>query len=78
MATKNNPGQFDCYDKAEPDEPIFTLLGRDEDAPLLIQIWVELRRRRHENNAVLAEALSCMFAMQAYRKERKEKDARTS
>ena len=29
MATKNNPGKFDCYTNAEPDEPMFILLGRD-------------------------------------------------
>ena len=28
MGTKNNPGRFDCYGNAEPDEPIFVLLGR--------------------------------------------------
>ncbi|HAW11807.1 MAG TPA: aspartate decarboxylase, partial [Chloroflexi bacterium] len=29
MGTKNNPGKFDCYDDAHPDEPMFVLLGRD-------------------------------------------------
>ena len=34
MATKTKPGAFDCYSKAEPDEPVFTLLARDPSAPL--------------------------------------------
>jgi hypothetical protein len=29
MGTKSNPGPFDCYAKAEPDEPMFVLLARD-------------------------------------------------
>lgn len=29
MGTKNNPGAFDCYANAEPDEPMFVLLARD-------------------------------------------------
>lgn len=33
MGTKNNPGAFDCYANAEPDEPMFVLLGRDKHAP---------------------------------------------
>ena len=26
MGTKNNPGKFDCYANAKPDEPLFVLL----------------------------------------------------
>lgn len=29
MGTKDNPGKFNCYEKALPDEPMFTLLARD-------------------------------------------------
>lgn len=43
MGTKNNPGEFDCYANAEPDEPIFILLGRDPVASIVIRIWVSLR-----------------------------------
>ena len=32
MGTKNNPGKFDCYEHAKPDEPMFVLLGRDLEA----------------------------------------------
>lgn len=43
MATKENPGQFDCYANAKPDEPMFVLLARDEFAPLLVEIWAAMR-----------------------------------
>lgn len=43
MGTKNNPGAFDCYENAEPDEPMFILLGRDPLAPFLVSIWSKLR-----------------------------------
>lgn len=38
MGTKNNPGTFDCYANAAPDEPMFVLLGRDKHAPLLVRL----------------------------------------
>ena len=43
MATKTSPGEFDCYGKAEPDEPLFTLRAKDPLAPVLVRLWVELR-----------------------------------
>lgn len=43
MTTKNNPGQFDCYEKAAPDEPMFILLARDPVAPALVEAWRALR-----------------------------------
>ncbi len=43
MGTKNNPGVFDCHANAEPDEPYFTLLGRDPCAPVTILFWMHLR-----------------------------------
>lgn len=39
MGTKNEPGQFDCFDAALPDEPVFVLLGRDTQAPGLVHMW---------------------------------------
>lgn len=44
MGTKNNPGEFNCYAKAEPDEPLFTLRGKDVSAPYLVEIWTAVRR----------------------------------
>lgn len=43
MATKNNPGKHDCYTKADPDEPLFTLRGKDPIAAWLVGAWVALR-----------------------------------
>ena len=41
MATKNNPGEFDCYGSAAPDEPIFTLRANDPYAPDTVRHWAE-------------------------------------
>jgi hypothetical protein len=43
MGTKNNPGQFDCYAKADPDEPIFTLRANDPNASDFVAMWAALR-----------------------------------
>lgn len=44
MSTKNNPGSYNCYANADPDEPMFVLLGRDPTAALLVRLWASLRR----------------------------------
>jgi len=46
MSTKNNPGEFDCYANALPDEPMFILLGRDPDFSALVQAWALRRKER--------------------------------
>lgn len=38
----------DCYHKAEPDEPKFTLLGRDRAAPVLVRLWAAIREGNYE------------------------------
>ncbi len=43
MNTKNDPSRFECYHKALPDEPVFTLLGRDPQAPGLVLLWATER-----------------------------------
>lgn len=43
MATKNDPGKFDCYAAAEPDEPMFHLLARDPVGSYLVRAWAYLR-----------------------------------
>jgi hypothetical protein len=43
MGTKENPGKFDCYAKALPDEPVFVLLGRDPDFCRLVNEWAGKR-----------------------------------
>ena len=63
MATKNNPGNFDCYEKAEPDEPMFVLLARDKHAPTLIWLWCAMREMDEESPEKLVEARQCMLDM---------------
>lgn len=65
MGTKNNPGAYDCYANAEPDEPMFILLGRDRTASLLVMMWTLLRMRLGDeaNKEKIAEAGECSRAM---------------
>jgi hypothetical protein len=70
MATKNNPGPFDCYANAAPDEPMFVLLARDWTAPSVVREWV--RQRVGEGvtaQSKLAEALACADAMEKWQAE---------
>lgn len=48
MGTKNNPGEYDCYVNASPDEPLFVLRSTDPVAPLLVAIWAALRENNEE------------------------------
>lgn len=47
MGTKNNPGRFDCYASAAPDEPLFTLRAKDPLAPALVDMWAAIRLGDH-------------------------------
>jgi hypothetical protein len=67
MATKTNPGAFDCYANAAPDEPLFVLLGRDKHAPLLVRLWARLRALEGEDLGKVREALECADAMEVFR-----------
>lgn len=70
MGTKNNPGKFDCYSKADPDEPVFVLLGRDPIASFCVTLWAELNRAVNAAEPHCAEksaeALACSSAMHEY------------
>jgi hypothetical protein len=44
MGTKNAPTLNDCYNKAWPDEELFTLIARDPLMPRLIELWVFMRQ----------------------------------
>lgn len=70
MGTKNNPGSFDCYANAEPDEPMFVLLARDAYAPLLIRTWAADREVEGEDPAKVAEARACADACEKWRKKK--------
>lgn len=67
MGTKNNPGAFDCHAKAEPDEPVFVLLGRDDRAPTLVRAWAAMSEQKGTNPAKVAEARRCADDMRAWR-----------
>lgn len=67
MGTKQKPGHFDCYNKAYDNEPLFVLLGRDPDAPLLVEMWAALRERKGNAPAKVREARECARAMREYR-----------
>ena len=82
MATKNNPGEFDCYAGAAPDEPIFILRATDRIAPKIVRQWAAIFARTKCNAHTLRgepdrltekeqrkfdEALACADAMEAWR-----------
>ncbi len=66
MATKKNPGKFDCYANAKPDEPMFVLLGRDAMAGALVRLWADMREVRGEDPAKVAEARACADTLDAW------------
>ena len=68
MNTKADPSPNDGYTKADPNEPMFVLLARDPQAPLLIRQWARDRRLREGMaDPKAAEALEIADAMEAYR-----------
>jgi hypothetical protein len=63
MGTKNKPGEYDCYHNAEPDEPMFVLLGRDPMAGWLVRTWAWMRKFLGEDPKIVQEARDCADAM---------------
>lgn len=85
MGTKTNPGAWDCYANAEPDEPFFVLLARDQVAPDAVETWADLREHalREFYGAMtgpeffaeldqIAEARKCALEMRAWRDVNRE------
>jgi hypothetical protein len=66
MGTKNDPGKFDCYANAEPDEPMFILLGRDPMAGALVREWARWREASGEAAEITKEARDCAVLMDAH------------
>lgn len=66
MASKANPGAFDCYAAARPREPMFVLLGRDRHAPLLVRLWARARKLSGEDADKVEEALNCAEQMHGW------------
>ncbi len=69
MGSKLEPGRFDCYANAEPDEPMFVLLARDKHAPALVWLWAVLRELDGEKPEVVNEARDCVAAMMLWAHE---------
>jgi hypothetical protein len=67
MGSKNNPGRYDCYANAAPDEPMFVLLGRDRNAPQLVELWASERKEAGEESAMIEEARACAKNMRRHR-----------
>jgi hypothetical protein len=65
MATKENPGKFDCYANAKDDEPMFVLLARDELAASLTIVWALLRDKAPREK-IMAE-IDCAIANVAHK-----------
>lgn len=69
MATKENPGQFDCYANAKPNEPMFVLVGRDPTASSLVILWTTLRVELGLNkpdDPQIQDALQCAMALKQH------------
>lgn len=69
MATKNNPGKWDCHAKAAPDEPTFTLIARDPTMGAMLVLWNVLRGRacgQATSSEQAAEAHECSLAAIRY------------
>lgn len=76
MGTKNNPGKFDCYANALPDEPMFVLLARDPIFFDLVHLWAQ--RRQHDiecgdrpdsDRLMVGEAEECAWNGRRWRKD---------
>lgn len=74
MGSKNEPGQYDCYANALPDEPMFVLLARDSTAPDRVREWADVRQKvinsgfkPASDQALVDEAYSCAAKMEHWR-----------
>ena len=68
MGTKAQPGFYSYLGKAEPDEPVFVLMGRDPLAPMLIRRWADHAGRSGERPDKVAEAYALAQQFDEYRK----------
>jgi hypothetical protein len=79
MSTKNNPGDYDCYKNAEPDEEMFILLARDKTSPGLVRRWAMARKEQIncglkpvDDMLMVEEALKCADKMEKWRSENRD------
>ncbi len=76
MGTKNNPGKYDCYANAKPDEPNFTLVARDITMPPSVLLWALQRAslimagiKPIGDVEMIEEALTCAKSAAEYKGE---------
>lgn len=76
MGTKLKPGQFDCYENALPDEPMFHLLARDPDFARLVRLWADRREadcicgeRPIDDLKMVNEARDCATEGETWRRQ---------
>jgi hypothetical protein len=84
-ATKTSPSALDGFERAKPDEPIFTLQGGDPLGVEMTQLYIEKRRERalqlEDDKERRAELLRCteaertLWAMQEYLRGNHEDEA---
>lgn len=58
-----------CWNRADNDEPVFVLLGRDRAAPLVVREWIKLRVMSGKNtmeDKQIQDALSIIHKMTDY------------
>lgn len=65
MGTKTNPGKFNCYAKADPNEEMFILLGRDPCAAVTVLFWrwIRMQTGDNEQSVQLDEALKSVLLL---------------
>lgn len=76
MGTTQSPSKNDCYHRALPDEPTFTLLARDPQFREIVSKWandramaIECGERPESDRAIVAEARRVAEAGAKWRKE---------
>lgn len=75
MGTKLNPGEFDCLEKLQPNEPFFLLRGQDRSAPKCVRDWAARAQAAGVDPAKVQEAWLVADEMERYAIERgKEPD----
>lgn len=58
-----------CLNRAQEDEPVFVLLGRDKSAPVAIRAWIFNRLatgKSAENSPEIIEARAFALTMEKY------------
>jgi hypothetical protein len=73
MGTKQNPGKYDCYEKAKDDEPMFVLLARDPLASVLVDLWARIIESQNGGAPTekTLEARQCATDMRVWEMQRR-------